>query len=91
MGGGQQQQEPLYPTDKIQLNDLVDRSPQQTDTATASDDYTQNAFKKRKAQSDKESNALMDALARLGMVNEAMPRGFVPNPPYRLPEQQIGF
>ncbi len=89
--GGDQRQQPFWDSSDIQKQNLpyTGDMPQQV---TASDDYTQQHFKKRDAWNQKQQDALFDALSRLGMVKESMPQGMVPNPPYRLPEQpQIGF
>ena len=86
MGG--REQEPLYPAEKINVGDLVYRYKSEREPEKHySDDYTKRLAEERR----KQMNQLMDALERLGMLNEVGPKGMVPAVPYRMVEPTIGF
>jgi hypothetical protein len=86
MGGDQRQ--PLWPADRIQVNDLVHRT-EGTGKPDAgySDEYSRVLIENKKKQMDE----LMLALSRLGVVDQLQPQGMYPRSPYRFPEQEFSF
>lgn len=83
MGGDQKSQ--MYSPTMEQLPYRTEGDGKQP--ATYSDDYTKTLFEDQKRKRDE----LMNALSRLGLVDQAMPQGMTPMIPYRPIEPQIGF
>lgn len=86
MGGKEQQ--PLWPADRIQVGDLVHRY---ESSDKPEKHYSDEYSKKRLEEQKKQMDQLMNALSRLGIIDQLAPQGMVPRMPYRPMEEEFGF